>query len=141
CRPPPVLLDVDVHPRQPLALVADAHPDPQRALERRQEVGGNFELGHPSMIMPASTGMTWPVMASESSDARKTAVPVISSGSSVRRNAEAIVSIPSICSGTCFFVASVMVIPGAIAFTLIPNCPSAAAMKCVNAFRPALDTE
>jgi len=38
-------------------------------------------------------------------------------------------------------VASVIVIPGAMAFTLIPNWPSAAAMKCVKAFTPAFDTE
>src|SRR5438094_783592 len=137
-----MLLLVDVHPREPGAVLAHPHLHVEGSLERGQELRGDLErLAHPSMIIPASTGMTWPVMASESSEARKTAVPVISSGSSVRRNALAIVSIPSICSGTCFFVASVIVMPGAIAFTLIPNCPSAAAMKCVNAFTPAFDTE
>src|SRR5206468_1744391 len=76
-----------------------------------------------------------------SSEASHTAVPVRSSGSSARWMAIWKLMIMSRkCAGTPCRVASVIVGPGAIAFTRMLYRPTDPAMKCVIAFRAALVT-
>ena len=81
------------------------------------------------MIIPPSTRIHCPVTILASSEASQTAVPVRSSGSSGRWIAIIMLTIRSMTpSGTICFVASVIVGPGAIAFTRTPNLPTQPAM-------------
>src|SRR5207244_353966 len=83
----------------------------------------------PSMTSPPSTGMTCPVTIFASSEASHTAVPVRSSGSSARWIAIWKLTIMSRkCAGTPCRVASVIVGPGAIAFTRMLYRPTEPAM-------------
>ena len=66
-----------------------------------------------------------------SSLAKNTAAPARSSGSSVCFMAVMAVIPERNISGTTFFVASVIVTPGAMQLTVIPYCPSCAAMNFV----------
>src|SRR4029453_676071 len=95
----------------------------------------------PSITIPPSTGITCPVTIFESSDASHTAAPHRSSGSSARWIAICMsMMYCRYCSGTPCLVASVIVGPGAIAFTRMFWRPTVPAMKCVIALIAALVT-
>src|SRR5439155_29706 len=123
------------------ALRRDAGPPerlPQgerRARRGRRPDGGD---GDARALVPLSDPR--PCLGSGSAEARKTAVPVRSSGWSARRSALNMTSALAISSGTIFLVASVMVTPGAIAFTLMPHGPRAPAMYLVRPAMPILAT-
>src|SRR5262249_38491097 len=97
-------------------------------------------VAQPSITIPPSTTSVCPVIMFESSEARNTAAPVRSSGSRGLRSALNITSDWRMPSGTIFFVASVIVTPGAMALTLIPQGPRAPAMYLVRPATPIFAT-
>jgi hypothetical protein len=85
---------------------------------------------------PPSTQSTWPVTSAASSLAKNTAVPARSSGSSLRFIALIAGSMSMIPSGTIFFVASVIVTPGAMQLTVMLYWPSWPARNFVSPTTP-----
>ena len=88
------------------------------------------------MARPPSITSVWPVTNLASSLAKNTHAPARSSGSSVDFIAVCAVMPSMKKSGTIFFVASVIVTPGAMQFTVMFQLPSCAAMNFVSPTMP-----
>src|SRR5690606_10260132 len=95
-------------------VVVDGHEDQVVDLHRYPLPDVRVsDTTYPGMAMPPSTHSTWPVTIRESSEAKNSAAPVMSSGCSSFFIAVIIVTNGRNSSGTCLRVASVMVSPGA----------------------------
>src|SRR5262245_34220013 len=122
--------------RQPLRAAAGQQ---RRHVDQRN--GVMPRLVHHANTEPPSTTSVWPVMNALSSEARNTTVPSRSSATASRlseREASTASRWNAAMSGLARTV-SLMVRPGAMAFTVIPSGPSSRASARVSAMTAPLD--